>query len=195
MVLTDFSQWLVSHSALINLTTSVILATATTIYVIFTIKLVRETRKLRVQEFENKQLESIYSLIREAFHELDEYERGKFKGPAAIHKYAITELGKEIINKNNPLEFDPRVDYLIERAEPIKILIEYIDGNFKQQKTLLDKILQAYLVRYQAKFEYMQKRLEKVKGTGSIKKKENIDRIEKLLSICEVITKKYKAIK
>jgi hypothetical protein len=49
MILSDFSQWLATHSALINLTTSVILATATTIYVIFTVKLVRETRKARIQ--------------------------------------------------------------------------------------------------------------------------------------------------
>lgn len=49
MTLSVFSEWLATHSALINLTTSVILATATTIYVIFTVKLVRETRKARIQ--------------------------------------------------------------------------------------------------------------------------------------------------
>lgn len=52
MILLDCLHFLITHSALINLITSVILVIATTVYVIFTIKLVKETRKSREIELE-----------------------------------------------------------------------------------------------------------------------------------------------
>jgi uncharacterized membrane protein len=47
-----FTEWVAQNSSLINLTTSLILSVATTIYVVFTIKLVNETRKSRLQQLE-----------------------------------------------------------------------------------------------------------------------------------------------
>ncbi len=205
MILSDFTQWLANHSALINLTTSVILATATIVYVVFTIRLVNETRKAREQaldlnkkaleqEIENIQLESIYTLIREAFHELGEYEWGTKKGTSAIYKFAKTELGKLIANPDKNLDLDPKIDYLNERAEPVKILIEYIDGNFNKQKVLLDRILKTHLVKYHAKFEFIISRIHEIKKNKLVKDTDGIRRLEKLKTISTVITSKYKSI-
>ncbi len=52
MIIFNLFNWLNENSASINLLTSIILAVATTIYVVFTVKLVKETRISRIQQLE-----------------------------------------------------------------------------------------------------------------------------------------------